>query len=337
MINLLKLVENEVIKMLSKKKLILISAILLILVSLFCYGENSSYKNTIQRYTRASGQTQGYNWKSLVNQQISDLKDSLNRPYMNDNRKNSINIQIEQLEYYLEHNINPVTPSTGKFTVEFMQQTVYLFLPLLIVILAADVVSGEFSSKTIKVLLTRAIPRWKILLSKYIAVLILSCIVILEAAVMCILVSSFVFHNWGWNEPVATGFRVIANKLDSSAVVKVYQWQYAVLVYSLGWFSSVNIATLAFMISTLVRSTATSIGIMLASLIGGEFLQLFLSDWPLVKYFFAINLDLPKYLTASYEPIAGMSLSFSVGVLCIWSLIALVISFIVFTKQDVLV
>lgn len=337
MINLLRLVENEVMKMLSKKKIILVSVILLILVSLFCYGENSSYKNTIQRYMKTSGQTQTYNWRSLVNQQISDLKDTLSRPYMNDNRKNSINIQIEQLEYYLNHNINPITPSTAKFTVEFMQQSVYLFLPLLIVILAADVVSGEFSSKTIKILLTRAIPRWKILLSKYIAVLILSCIVILEAAIMCTLVSSFVFHNGGWSEPVATGFKVISGKLDSSGVIKVYQWQYAILVYSLAWFSSINVATLSFMVSTLVESTAASIGIMLASLIGGEFLQLFLSDWPLIKYFFAINLNLPKYLTASYEPISGMNLSFSVVVLCVWSLAALVVSFIVFTRQDILV
>lgn len=334
---MLGLIENEVIKIISKKKLILILGILLILVSLFCYGENVSYKNTVRRFSIASGQTQGYNWKSLVRQQISDLKNTVSSPYIKADRKNSINIQIEQLEYYINNNINPITPTTAKFSVDFMQQAVYLFLPLLIIMIAGDVVSGEFSSKTIKILLTRAVPRWKILLSKYIAVLILSSIVILEAAIMCIIISSFIFHNSGWTEPVATGFRTIGDKLDSSNVVRLYQWQYAILVYSLGWFVSINIATLSFMVSVLVKNTASSIGVMLSSLIGGGFLQLFLSQWSIVKYFFAVNLDLIQYLTGSYQPIQGMSLSFSVIVLIVWSVAALFISFNVFQKKDVAV
>jgi ABC-2 type transport system permease protein len=335
--NLLKLIENEVIKMLSKRKLLLITAILCVLVSLFAYGEMHAYRNTVQRFMKSSGQTQNYNWKSLANQQIADLKNNRNRPNVNENRKNSMNIQIEQLKYYLDHNINPITPSAGKFTVEFMQQAVYLFLPLLMIILSGDIVSGEFSSKTIKMLLTRAVPRWKILLSKYIAVLILSCIVILETAAMCILISTFMFHNSAWTEPIITGFKVVKGNIDTSGVVKLYQWQYAILVYSLGWFSAICIATLSFMISVLVKNTATSIGIIMASLIGGQFLQFYLSDWPLVKYFFAVNLNLPQYLTGSYQPIEGMSLIFSTLVLCAWSFISLIISFKVFSKEDILV
>lgn len=335
--NLLKLIENEVSKMLSKKKLLLVSGILLVLVVLFCYGENYSYKKTIQRYQKVSGQTQSYNWRSLAKQEISDLKESINRPYMSDDRKDSINIEIEQLQYYLNHNINPITPSSGNFTIEFMEEAVYLFLPLLIIIFAGDIVSSEFSQKTIKVLLTRAIPRWKILMSKYISVLILSSIVILEAGLMCTVVSAFMFHNPGWNEPVATGFKTIAGKLDSSSVIRVYQWQYVILVYSLGWFVSICVATLSFMVSVLIRNTAASIGIMMSTLIAGQFLQFYLSDWPLVKYFFAVNLNLPQYLGGTYKPIDGMSLEFSSIVLGLWALIALVISFRIFVKQDVLV
>jgi ABC-2 type transport system permease protein len=334
---LIRLIENEVLKMLSKKKLVLISVILLVLVSLFCYGENAVYKHTIMRFSGTPGQTQNYNWKSMVNQQILYLKNTMNSQYIKEDRKNSINIQIEQLQYYINHNINPITPTSAKFTIDFMDEAIYLFLPLLIIILAGDAVSGEFSSKTIKVLLTRAVPRWKILLSKYIGVLILSCIVILESALMCVIISSFAFHNGGWNEPMATGFKVIGDKLDSSNVIRIYQWQYAILVYSLGWFVSVNIATLSFMVSVIVRNTVTSVAIMLATLIGGGFLQMFLQDWPLIKYFFAVNLDLTQYLTASYQPVSGMSLSFSASVLCLWSIAALVISFSVFQKQDVLV
>jgi ABC-2 type transport system permease protein len=54
-----------------------------------------------------------------------------------------------------------------------MEQSISVLLPLLIILLAGDSVCGEFSAKTIKVLLTRAVPRWKVLLSKYIALLIM--------------------------------------------------------------------------------------------------------------------------------------------------------------------
>lgn len=334
---MLKLIENEVLKMVCKKKLLLISAILLILISLFAYGENHSYMNTIKRYTRTTGQTQNYDWKSLVNQQITDLKGRLNSPNIKDSSKNSISIQIEQLQYYLGNNMNPITPNAAKFTIKFMQQAVLLFLPLLVIVFAGDSVCGEFSSKTIKVLLTRAVPRWKILLSKYISLLIMTSLIVLEAAVISVIISTVMFKTGGWNEPVATGFRAVAGKLDASNVVKVYQWQYAILVYGLGWFAAITVATISFMVSVLVRNTSTSIGVMMATLIGGGFLQLFLEDWPLVKYFFVINLNLTKYLTGSYQPIEGMSLIFSIIVLCIWSVTALGISFTVFTKQDVLV
>ena len=334
---MLKLIENEVIKMVFKKKLMLITGILLILIMLFSYGENYTYKNTISRFSKATGQTQNYDWKLLVKQQISDLKTRLNSPYIQESNKNSVNIQIEQLEYYIDNNINPITPGAAKFTVKFMQQAVFMFLPLLIIILAGDSVSGEFSTRTIKVLLTRSVPRWKVLLSKYIALLILSTIVILETALISILVSGIMFQNFGWNEPVATGFKVISGKLDSTNVVRVFEWQYIILIYSLGWFVANTIATISFMVSVLVRNTSTSIGIMMAALIGGSFLQFFLTDWPLVKYFFVININLPQYLTGSFQPINGMSLVFSSLVLGAWSITALIISFLVFNKQDVLV
>jgi len=334
---LLKLIENEMTKILLKKKLLLISGILLVLISLFAYGENYKYNNTINRFTKSNAQTQTYDWKGLVNQQISDLQDRLNRSDNMNSNKNSTSIEIERLQYYLDNDMNPITPNAAKFTINFMNQAIFLFLPLLVIILAGDIVSGEFSSKTIKFLLTRAVPRWKILLSKYIAILIMTTLMIIETVVICILVSTIMFHAGGWYEPVSTGFKVVSEKLDASNVIKIYQWQNAILVYSLGWFSMIAVASISFMVSVLVKSTSTSIGVMMASLITGSFLQFFLADWPLIKYYFAINLNLSKYLKGSYEIIPGMSFNFSILVLCAWICLSLIVSFSVFTKKDVLV
>ncbi|AGF54267.1 ABC-2 type transport system permease protein [Clostridium saccharoperbutylacetonicum] len=334
---MLVLIKNEVNKMLYRRKMLLITAIMLILVSLFSYGQNYQYKNTIDKYMKTTNQTENIDWQSLQKQQIQDLKNRLNRPDTPEASKASINIKIQQNQYYLDNNINPITPSAAKFTVKLMEQSIFVLLPLLIIILAGDSVCGEFSAKTIKVLLTRATPRWKILLSKYIALVILFSLVILEMGVLSLLISGFLFNNWGLYEPIATGFNSSSGILDTSNVIKVTQLQYVILVYSLGWFVSIIVGTVSFMVSVLVRNTATSIGIMMATLIGGGFLQLFLADWPIVKYFFVINLNLPQYLTGSYTPIPGMSLLFSTLVLLTWGICAFIISFAVFTKQDVLV
>lgn len=317
--------------------MILITVIMLILVSLFAYGQNYQYKNTMDKYLKTTEDSGNIEWQALQKQQIQDLKNRLNSPDTPEASKASINIKIQQNQYYLDNNINPITPSAVKFSVKLMEQSIFVLLPLLIILLAGDSVCGEFSAKTIKVLLTRAVPRWKILLSKYLALLILFSMVILEMALLSLLVSGFFFNNWGFYEPIATGFNSSSGTLDVSNVIKVIQLQYLILVYSLGWFVSVIVGTISFMVSVLVRNTATSIGIMMATLVGGGFLQLFLADWPIIKYFFVINLNLPQYLTGSYTPISGMSLTFSTLVLLTWGIGALIVSFVVFTKQDVLV
>jgi ABC-2 type transport system permease protein len=48
-----------------------------------------------------------------------------------------------------------------------------------------------------------------------------------------------------------------------------------------------------------------------------------------------VNLNLTNYVSGMALPIEGMTLGFSMAVLSVWTLAALVISFVVFTKRDV--
>lgn len=84
------------------------------------------------------------------------------------------------------------------------------------------------------------------------------------------------------------------------------------------WFVSLVVATLAFMVSVLVRSTAASIVVMMAALISGTILTNMASSWQSAKYLFMVNLELTDYLSGSPAPIEGMTLPFSLAVLGIW-------------------
>jgi ABC-2 type transport system permease protein len=331
---MLTLIQNEIYKMLLKKKFLLIVILLIIFISLFAYGEQYVYEKNLEEYGNFE-QSGTYDWKTIANQRLDKLYSRLDSPYIPDSGINSIKIEIEQLEYFIENDINPITPSVARFTVEFMQQSMLLFLPLLVAILGADIISGEFSTKTIKVLLTRAVPRWKILFSKLIALLLMTTLMILMTNILSIVISYLFLGRWGFNEPVATGFRFMQGTLNSTAVVLMSRTQYMILIYSLGWLVAMTIATITLMISVVVTSTASTIGILIAALIGGQFLQFFLSDWTFVKYFFVTNLELTKYLTGSYTPIENMSLLFSIGVLLMWGIISIVVSFYVFSTKDI--
>jgi ABC-2 type transport system permease protein len=96
----------------------------------------------------------------------------------------------------------------------------------------------------------------------------------------------------------------------------------------------IMIVTMAFMISTVFRSSsiaiATSIGIMfLGTAIGG-----FLTQYSWAKYYLFENTDLTQYLNDSPN-IEGMTLQFSILVLIGYFLIFYVLSWVVFKKRDV--
>lgn len=330
------LIQNEVIKLLLKKKMILITLLLIIFIGLFSYGEKYAYDINIERLESISSESE-FDWQGISQQQLEDLYDRLESPYISENGIKSVEIEIEQLKYFIDNDINPVTPSAAKFTVEFIEQGIIMFIPLLIVILAADIVSGEFTTKTIKVLLTRAVPRWKILFSKFVAIIMMTSIFMLVVAILSLIISYLFFGRWGFSEPVATGFSSLNGVLNTNNVILVSRFEYILLTYSLAWFVSVVIATITLMVSVLVKNSASVIGVLMAILIGGQFLQFFLSEWDLVKYFFVTNLNLTRYLTGSYQQIEGMSLNFSIIVLGVWMIVSAILSFVIFSRKDVLV
>ena len=332
-----RLIENEVIKMISKKRLMFVMAILIALISVFAYGQNQTQLRTKAQLSQRMGIAATDDWHKLAGQQLIDLKNRLDSPYMDEKSKSSSRVRMEQLQYNLDNNINPLEQSAAKFTTKFMEQAIFLFLPLLIIMLSADLVSGESASGTIKLLLVRNVPRWKILLSKYLALIILEIIVVLSAFVLSAIISGFFFGFGGWLAPVATGFKVLAGKLDASSVLNVPQWQYSLMVYSLGFFVAFVVGSISFMISILVKSTAASIGIIMSTLVAGSFLSFFLSDWKITRYLFMVNLRLTDYLSGSFQPIEGMNMLFSITVLLGWAIASIIISFVYFTKQDILV
>lgn len=333
---LVKLVKNEVIKVVYKKRLHVISGILIVLISLFAYGENYTLSRTQDQVAEQFGLENANDWRRLSEQQLADLERRLENPYIPDEGRASINVRAEQLRFYLDNDVSPINSSAARFMGRFLEQSIFLFIPLLIIILASDMVSGEVNNGTIKMLLTRSVPRWKILMSKFLALAILEMMVLIIIALIAWITSMVIFRYGGFNEPVITGFNIMGNMLDTSNVITIPQWQYLGMVYALGYLIAFVIGSIALMVSVLVKSTAASIGIMMSLLIGGSFLGFFIADWKITRYLFTVNLNLIGYISGSFQRIDGLNMVFSAMVLLGWSVAAIVTSFVVFTQKDVL-
>jgi ABC-2 type transport system permease protein len=326
--SMLALVQNETIKLLRRRRFLVVLLILAILIPIFTYAQYRSVMTAQERL----GTT---DWRALLQQQIVDTQNRLASSRLPEEWREFLKIRVKQQQYYLDHDINPMAPGAPTFVRGFMDQAISLFLPMIVVVLAVDLVSAEYSEGTIKLLLTRPVRRWKVLTGKYITLLLFTSLTVLMTLILAYLISGLVFGYAGWEQPVLTGFVVTGSELDTSHVFLLPQWQYVFMQYGLGWFVCVVVGTITFMVSVLVRSAAAGMGIMMAALISGTILTQMASSWESAKYLFVVNLQLTDYLAGTLPPIKGMTLPFSLTVLSVWALVALIVAYAVFIRQDV--
>lgn len=204
--------------------------------------------------------------------------------------------------------------------VQFMKMTDFLTSLVFIctIIVAGDSVSSEYSWGTIKLLLIRPASRWKILMAKYISVLLFMMAVLVNLYIVSLVIGLLAFGISGEPAPGLSYWTIAEGYLFSAVEI-------------------VMAATLAFMISSVFRSSSLAVGlsiflmltsgIMMAALIGLDY------DW--ARFLLFANTDLTIYMGGGRPPIEGMTLSFSLLMLALYWIGFMLISWVSFTKRDV--
>lgn len=328
MVNMLALIQNETIRMWKKRRFAVIVLILVFIIPVFVYAQMKINQNDRSKFNG--------DWRSSLQNRIVENTNALSSETIPEEWKNWRKALVQQLQYYLDHDINPQLPNGVSFTRTLEDTAAGLFTPLLIVAIASDLVSGERATGTIKMLLTRPVRRWRILFAKLSALTLYVSLIVVTTVVICYAISGLVFGYSGWSEPVFVGFKVNGANVDLSSVHAVSQSTYLFMQMGLIWFSCMTVAVMALMVSVLVRSVSASLVTMMATLIAGTILSNMSSSWKSAKYLFNVNLNLNSYLQGTPPPIEGMSLGFSLAILAIWGAAALAVSFRVFTKQDMM-
>lgn len=323
------LVYNEMLKVVRKRRILVVLLILAVLIPVFTYAQYRTAQSTAKQLGTSD-------WRAVLQQQIIDMQNRLASSRVPNEWKNWTRLNMQQQQYYLDHNINPTSPGAPTFVRKFVEESLSLFLPLLVVVIASDIVSSEYGGGTIKLLLTRPVSRSRVLWSKFVALQLAVAMILLLSGILSYLISGVLFGYSGWTMPVLTGFQEHSGELVTTHVHLVPQWKYILMGYGLAWFACAAVATISLMVSVLVRSTAASMGIMMAALISGTLLSQLAPTWSALKYLAFTNLELTNFLSGSPTMVEGLTLPFSLIVLSVWSLISLIVAFAVFTRRDVL-
>jgi ABC-2 type transport system permease protein len=318
------LVRNEILKLLRRRRFAIVVAILAVILALVSY---SQYRQLREQRTQ--------NWRAELQERIARYENRMRRGGLNDSWARSMRAEVRRLQFYLDRGINPEQPTAPLVVRTFANAAGFLLLPLLVAVLGSDIVSAENAEGTDKLLLTRARRRWKILTAKLVTLWLFASLTLLIGGVIAYAVTAPVLPAGGWDLPSFNGFSMSDTALRVDSVRQLPLWKDALLAYGLEWYALLAVASIALMLSVIFKSSAASIGTMLASLIGGTILTRVSPDWTAGKYLFISALPLADYYSGQAPPYDGMSMSFCIALLGAWAAAALCVAYALFTRRDV--
>ncbi|WP_251555198.1 ABC transporter permease [Neobacillus muris] len=315
---MLNLIVNEWIKIFKRPGTYVMMG-LLVLAVIATGTLNKIYDN--------GDQTVNPQWEQQVQQQITqDQKQLSELPPTAATYKKNLQRQIAINQYRLDHQIPPDNEATG-WTFINDSTSLISFAGLFTIIVAAGIVASEFGWGTVKLLLIRPIKRYKILLSKYLTVLLFGLLMLLilfgSAAIL-----GFALFGAGDGSTTHLAY-------SNGTVVEQSMLLYLIKTYFLSSIDVVMITTMAFMISAVFRNSSLAVGLSIFLLLmGGQVTTLIATRYEWAKYSLFANTNLTQY-TDGVPLVEGMTVGFSVIMLLIYFFVFLLLAFGVFTKRDV--
>ncbi|MBA2176670.1 ABC transporter permease [Halobacillus locisalis] len=314
--NFVKLIRNEQMKMYSQittKVMVITFAILILAFGIFQKVDDS--------FLSGGDVPSGDDWKEVLQEQNDLLQGE-------DGSREAIQypafMDVEVNQYYIDNNIKPTTFDAWDFVQ--MNKGFISIISLFTIIVAASIVANEFKWGTIKLLLIRPISRAKLLLAKYVSVLIFALTLLVFLYVFSFVVGGALFGIDSISQTYV--FR------QGDSIEQAPIFAHTAFRYLLSSINLVMMATFAFMISAVFRNSSLSIGIAIFLMMAGNSILLFLAGREWAKYILFANTDLTVYLEGG-PMFEGMTAVFSVGVLIVYYVLFIVLAWLFFTKRDV--
>lgn len=395
---MIKLIHNEIIKLLKRPKTLIVFICFVALVGLVCFGtykndvnmaryqspefqiknmeESISYMKEELKNNKASEEQKKITEQDIANmeEQIKSLKENKDKPYdykndintqikniddnisheTNENRKNSLSLEKQKLEKQLELGISPkdVNRLNGFLYLKDLFTILgAIFLAAGIAIFSSDMVSGEYTPATMKFLLIQPVSRGKVLLAKYITVLISVVTAIFSVEGLSYIIMGLIFGFGNSKNPVITGARYVFDisktegGLHPMKIVPGSQYltttgSFTVQVLLFQLLFMISVTTFVFMISTVFKSSMVSMAVSTIVIIVFSIVQSIPGASKLAPYLFTMYGDGSNLLNGNYSMSLKLPILtpvFGVVVLIIWTIVSYTIAHTVFVKKDILI
>ena len=314
---MVNLIKNEWMKIFKRPGTFVMIGMLIAAISLV--GIVIKYQQNDKEFV------QDKNWEQVLQEENNALKQQMAQSRIKTEQQ-FFKKEIAINDYRIKHHI----PPKEKYTVwSFVKDTSQLIMlaGLFIIIISAGIVASEFNWGTVKLLLIRPINRTKILLSKYLTVLLFALFILAILFVFSTALGAILF---GMPDKAIPYLNYYNGQVTEQNIVV-----HLLIYYGLSSIDTMMLVTMAFMISSVFRNSSLAIGLSLFLLFtGGQFTTLLSMKFDWAKYILFANTDLMQYFEGT-PMVEGMTLTFSVIMLLVYFAIFQFLAFYVFKKRDV--
>ena len=328
---MLKLIQNEWIKLWSKKNTWVMAALLILIIPSMMGlmkwidgqdGEYDTASPTGIGIQVESGELD-YDWETDAQGELAHTKELLAATDLSDAERKELEGQEKVLEYRLSNSVEPLAHDSRQSVMMDISGITGVVL-LFTVIVAAGIVASEFSQGTIKMLLSRPVKRWKVLTAKFITVNLFSVFLIFIGYLVTV-AFAYLLYQTGDGQLLAW---------DGKEIVEVSILGKSLYMLVLSFGSVFVTSTFAFMIGTVFRSSSMAIGLALFLYFTGTSIVMLLERFEFAKYLVFTHMDLTQFETG-LKLIDDVTMPFSLAVLSVYIVLFLVISYCTFIKRDV--
>jgi len=312
-------IKNELEKLYYKKRIHLVMGIVLFFAFLML---------GLEFFDKEPVTEQQKNWKAATETYVQQLSVQLDKTDQNTSQYDQIEDQRNRLDFYLKQNINPeLSGAVGMLADSVTGMLIKIILPILVVIITADILTGEASNGTLKSLLVGPMGRKNIILSKWISAAVVSISAMLLSDLLTY-IFAIPFHGFGsFTNQVVIGVHHFTS---------IPAWLYVVIGLLLNIVLILTLVSVSLLISIVCKTVASSVSLAMSMVIFGSLLGNFQHKIDSLKYFFFTNFDLVSFLTGEFT-VQNSSFVIALCSVTFTGMIAFMLSAGILLKRDMLV
>lgn len=266
-----------------------------------------------------------------ANKELENLKETQSQEFIVKQQIQQYEKEIAEFKYSIENKQEiGRTDNTRGMIMNFFE-TYGIFIVIIVIMIAGSIVSDEFNRGTIKLLLVRPYKRSKILISKFIAILLLIVITILAMTVVQMIIGGILFGFDSLQMPVTT------YNFETKAIETMNVFQYFGIQALCNLPMYIILGTLAFTISVVLCNTPIAIVMpLLVYMMSSVINQLIIRyniQW--LGNFVTLNWNLSGYIGGGLGPMEGLTIGISSIICIVYFVIMMGISLIAFKKKNI--